>query len=71
MKRIQSKENGTALRTGRVPGCYESPSVLWAQSLDREGEALCASNTYGEGIDWGDDDSPDIPGYGGEGIEWE
>ncbi len=58
-------------RTNHQANNYESPSVLWVQNLDAEGEALCASNTYGENIDWGDDDSPDIPGYGGEGIEWE
>ena len=70
MKRIQSKENGIAPGTGMVPGCYESPSVLWCLGLSSECAALCASGWEsgdGEGIDWdGDGDG----GGEGEGIIW-
>ena len=59
-------------RTINQANNYESPSVLWVQNLDAEGEALCASgwdSGDGEGIDW--DWDGDGSGDGeGEGIIW-
>ncbi len=49
---------------------YSSPEVLL---LTEDGfvSPICASNAYGEGLDWGDDEPSDpTSSVRGEGLDW-